>query len=471
MRHRSPTMPPVLLAAGLILLLPLPAPGQSRDVGQRGGGGQAPAPRRDPSPPPAPQRDYSPPPVRRDSPPPAPRDYSPPPMRQDPAPRRDYSPPPTRDPGRPPVRDYAPPSRRDDIGSRRDPLPRREEPGTRRDEPGPRMGDRDRAPGDRGGLPRGERARDIGDRSGRDRTPPRDDTLGGRVPDVLDRSGNSRERDLYDRAPRRDSTLGSDRRGVESRTLDPRPTRDRARDLFTRSMEGRRYENGLVLRPGGYVSYPGLRPYFPHAYSYYPYYCPTFSASLVFYSPYSYYYGVCPPYIYRRHCYYRPPSYVYIEVPVYLGSVSRGYDGDLDDYYLSRSSYELDARDRESGLDRAVDALHEAFRYNSIESLVDITDPGVRIAVFRKGKYEYSLDSGDFLDMTRDAMRTTDTIQFDLYRVRRRASGVYVVSGRHIYRNRDGERRTVYVSYVLERLRGRWILTQVGTSPDRIQEP
>ena len=190
--------------------------------------------------------------------------------------------------------------------------------------------------------------------------------------------------------------------------------------------------------------------------------------SVTFLSPYSYYYGVVPAYIHRRRCYQTPPSYVYIEVPVYVHDETRGYDSDLTDYYLTRDRYDYEGR--EPSLDRAVDDIREAFRLGNIEPLVNLTDPQVRIAVFLKGKYEYSLDPSDYLDMTRDALHTTETIQFDLYRVQKRAAGVFVVSGKHIYRNRDGERRTVYVSYVLERLADRWTITQVGTSPDRIQD-
>ena len=46
--------------------------------------------------------------------------------------------------------------------------------------------------------------------------------------------------------------------------------------------------------------------------------------------------------------------------------------------------------------------------------------------------------------MTRDALHSTETIAFDLYRVRRRASGVFVISGKHEYRDREGQHRSVY---------------------------
>ena len=225
---------------------------------------------------------------------------------------------------------------------------------------------------------------------------------------------------------------------------------------------------GIELRRGGYIPYRDVRYYFSSGYSSYPYYYPRFEFSVAYYSPYSFYYGFCPPYIYRRHTYYGPPSVVYIEVPIYVNNEYRGYDRDYDDYYLNRNrNYDAyDVHDR--NLDRAVADIEEAFRYNDIERLVFLTDPSVRISIFLRGKYEYSMDSRDYLDLTRDAMRTIDTIDFDLYRVRRRSADVYVASGRHVYRSRDGQKRTVYVSFVLERIDGRWVITQAGTAPDRV---
>jgi len=213
------------------------------------------------------------------------------------------------------------------------------------------------------------------------------------------------------------------------------------------------------------VEHSRVRSFFSLGFAFYPSYCPTYDFASVYYSPYYFYYGNCPPYIYRHGCFYGPPPVVYVEVPVYVGADARGYDTGPDDYYLRRR-YD----DHDPELDRAIDDIRETFRGGNIEPLVQLVDPKVRIAVFQKGKYEYSLESNDYLDMTRDALTTTDTVQFDLYRVQRRAAGVYVVSGKHVYKNHEGEDRAVYVSYVLEKLGGRWTLTQVGTSPDHIQD-
>jgi hypothetical protein len=115
--------------------------------------------------------------------------------------------------------------------------------------------------------------------------------------------------------------------------------------------------------------------------------------------------------------------------------------------------------------------LREAFRFSDINLLTNLTDPSVRIAIFLKGKYDYSLNASDYLDMTRDMFATTETVQFDLERIRRRSTDVYVASGKQVYLNRDNKRRSVYLSFVFERVRGRWTITQVGTAPDRIEEP
>ena len=78
-----------------------------------------------------------------------------------------------------------------------------------------------------------------------------------------------------------------------------------------------------------------LRPYFPRGYAYYPYYAPYHSGVSVYFSLYGFYGGWCAPYIYRDHCYYGPPSTVFIDVPVYVGDTCRGYAG--DDYYVNRA--------------------------------------------------------------------------------------------------------------------------------------
>ena len=140
----------------------------------------------------------------------------------------------------------------------------------------------------------------------------------------------------------------------------------------------------------------------------------------------------------------------------------RGYD---DDYYLERrDTYTDPSRLPDRDLETAVHDLREAFRFSDINMLTNLTDPSVRIAIFLKGKYGYSLNPNDYLDMTRDMFASTETLQFDLKRIRRRSADVYVASGKQVYLNRDNKRRTVFLSFVFERVHGRWTITQVGTA-------
>lgn len=157
---------------------------------------------------------------------------------------------------------------------------------------------------------------------------------------------------------------------------------------------------------------------------------------------------------------------IYVDIPLYSGVNCRGYAPiSREDNYLERDYL----WQREPGIGSAVDELREAFGHGNIDALVALTDPNVQIAVFLQGKYEYTLDANDFVDLTRDGLQGIDTISFDITRVHERSAGIYVVSGEHVYRDRNGQRRKVYVSYVLEDIKGIWTLTQVGTAPDRIQ--
>jgi hypothetical protein len=246
----------------------------------------------------------------------------------------------------------------------------------------------------------------------------------------------------------------------------PRPYRDTARDIFTRSAEGRRYERGVVLRPAWRFHGTDLAVYFPHHYCHYPYYRQSYFGVDVVLAPYHFYFGVLPMYIERRYVYHRPPRVVYIEVPVYVDSYYYGYRD--SDYYLNRDSWWRDDRGLDSDVRRAVEDLEDAFRYADIGRLTDLTSPDVEIAVFSQGRYQYTLRANDYLDMTRDFMVNADTVRFDVFRVKRRSNGVYMLAAKHVFRQANEGNRTVYLSFVVERIGRYWTITQVDTSPDRL---
>jgi hypothetical protein len=292
----------------------------------------------------------------------------------------------------------------------------------------------------------------------------------------VNRGGRDRDSGLNrDASGNRDSGVYRNPNGSRDSSVYRNPVsrdiqRNRRNDThraFTRSMEGRHFNNGVTLRRGTSFTDRRWDTYFPHRYSYYPYYSPTRASFEVVFSPFHFYYGVCPPYIHRTRVLYVPPRRVYIEVPIYINNEYRGYRDTEDDYYLYRRNDTRWTNDPE--LKQAVYDLADAFREEDITLLTELTDPDTKIAIFSSGRYEYSLEPGDYLDMSRDFMYAAETANFDVERVLTKTSGVYQVFAKHTYRNREGDNRTVYLCFVIENISGRWAITQVDTSPDRIE--
>jgi hypothetical protein len=131
--------------------------------------------------------------------------------------------------------------------------------------------------------------------------------------------------------------------------------------------------------------------------------------------------------------------------------------GDSDYYLTPRES-----RASESLAD-AVEDIRKAWLNGDFERLkARIRDDG-KVRVYLRGKYKYSISAGDFGQMTRDAMSRIDTSSFELNAPQHLEDGRAFVSGKHVYRDPDGEKREVFVSYVLERDGGRWKIVEAGS--------
>lgn len=162
------------------------------------------------------------------------------------------------------------------------------------------------------------------------------------------------------------------------------------------------------------------------------------------------------------------PRVIYVDTPIYVND-TYVVSGGSDTYYLNAPSADNQWRN-DPELKRTVLDLEDAFLHNDIALLEGYTEPNTKVAIFSKGHYEYSLEANDYLNMTRDFMQNANTTTFDVYRVRNKTSGVYQAFVRHSYLDQDSQSHTVYLCIVLERIGGRWTLTQVDTSPDRINE-
>ncbi len=257
---------------------------------------------------------------------------------------------------------------------------------------------------------------------------------------------------------------------------------------FRNSQEGRLYYHGYYGPAHHHIYYNWGNVYFPDSWGYYPNYYPGFVSGVTVLSPYAYYYGAFPPFISMDDVSYQPPQYIYVPVPVYdpNGSYQGWKSDDVDNYYLNSDKARNQATDQngqnyrigeggqkaKSPAQAAVDDIQKAWQTGDIEPLAKHIRRDSRIAVYLRGKYQYSLDAGDYLDMTRDAFRSMHTEHFDLDQLHLKQNGIYTVTGRHVYKNDVGQDRTVFISFVLEKTDAdnEYVITQVGTSPDQIEE-
>ncbi len=230
--------------------------------------------------------------------------------------------------------------------------------------------------------------------------------------------------------------------------------------------------------------------FFAGGFAYSPYYSPFFSFGYNALSPYAFYYNAFPSFITLGSVYTAPPEYVYVPYPVYQnGTYSGERADDVDGYYLNRSgqnnanrsgdqfrvgengrSLPAPAPVRDAALDSALSDIRDSWKTGKIDSLAKHVRRDAKVAVYLRGKYQYSLDAGDYLDMTKDALSATHTVRFDLDAPKRKENGVYTITGSHIYRDKDGNERTVHVTYVLEKSDSEYVLTQVGSAPDKVED-
>lgn len=238
---------------------------------------------------------------------------------------------------------------------------------------------------------------------------------------------------------------------------------------FTWGRDGGRFGNGVVLRPAMIVADPYFVPWFQDRYVFYPYYYagPIVSVNIA-YNPWYVYAGCVPTYIYRQHVIVQRPRVIYVDTPVYVDGYYRPVTviDNGGDYYLSPRANGRWWRD-DYNLSKAIYNIQDAFLTEDIGLLASTTLPDIDVSIFTRGRYEYSLRPSDYLDMTRDFMRTTRTTDFEILNVQNKNAGVVNVRVRHVYRNPQGDINTTYLTIVLERLRGDWTITQVDTAPER----
>jgi hypothetical protein len=130
-----------------------------------------------------------------------------------------------------------------------------------------------------------------------------------------------------------------------------------------------------------------------------------------------------------------------------------------DDYYLVKG-YQSDLRD-------TLNDISQAWESRDVEKFMDRVSQDDNVAVYIKDEYAYSLSWQDYHDMTRDAMKSIKTRSFDIYSTKQRDNGDVVAYAKHVYTDREGKEKSVYVSYTLHKSNGEWFITEAGASSDR----
>ena len=142
------------------------------------------------------------------------------------------------------------------------------------------------------------------------------------------------------------------------------------------------------------------------------------------------------------------------------GESEKRSSSDDSDYYLSPHSGETPE-------DAMADIRH-AWMNGEFTRLKSRIPGKGRVRIYLKGKYKYSVDAGDFEQMTQDAMKRIDTTAFTLDHVKRLSDDRAFASGKHVYYDPEREKHEVYVSYGLAREEGRWRIVEAGSSTEPI---
>jgi hypothetical protein len=282
------------------------------------------------------------------------------------------------------------------------------------------------------------------------------------------RSGQSGGRNSGNTGGRVQTSGGRNTAGPTRIGQGTRPTYDHSvgatgNRQFTQTTTGRQYDNGLVLHNGIRDTTSWQRGYFPGGSYHYPYYSSAYGAG-DYYSPFGFYFGICDPYILGTGIYVYPPTDAYVNYPIYSGAVFSRWT-DTDDNAFDQQ----DLNAVEPGLLNATDEISETYHNGNIDALVSLIDPNMTISIYTQGKYRYSMKANDYLDLTRDTIKSVKTVSLSLDYLHQDSPTVYTLSGKQVYIGKNGQDRAVYLSFVLQDVGGHWTLTQAGTSPDRIQ--
>ena len=204
------------------------------------------------------------------------------------------------------------------------------------------------------------------------------------------------------------------------------------------------------------------------------------------------------------------PVYTTPYLPFYQPTYQVTYNE--NNYYTTSEDKASEIRD---GGDNAKEAVKSAYKDGSYQAaFADIAkawqdgniaplrkhlrDDDTKVSILLKRKYAYSIASGDFEQITRDALDRLSTVSFKFTRIRKAKNGDVTAYGEHVYRVTDdatsgdavkdgdtvpfdasasdqpyaqsadpapGDEKSVYVAYTLRHKDDLWYIIAVNSSP------
>lgn len=133
-----------------------------------------------------------------------------------------------------------------------------------------------------------------------------------------------------------------------------------------------------------------------------------------------------------------------------------------------KEDFYLGANGRVEALPDALDDVRKAWLNGDFERLRARFKADGAVRIFPTGKFKYSVATGDFLGAIKDAMTRIDTVAFELERPKSEEAGRAFVAGKHTFLDSEKKKQETYVSYTLQRIEGKWLIVEAGSSSSPI---
>jgi hypothetical protein len=134
----------------------------------------------------------------------------------------------------------------------------------------------------------------------------------------------------------------------------------------------------------------------------------------------------------------------------------------------SGEGFYLKAPGEGESISDALDDIRKAWLNGDIERLRARFPADGKVRIYPAGRYRYSVEVRDFVQLLKEGMTRIDTTAFEFDRPTSEQSGRAFVTGRHHFLDQDRKQQDAYISYGLERIGGRWKITQAGSSSSPI---